>query len=178
MRWLLGSPLSSGDSGVGCGSQFDVARTRRQRRLVEVRAQRLPARCGLVGVWRSARMLRYMGLSSRNLHPDCVTMKGEFAVEARYMLSSPVDLAMIAVAVLLVFGPKKVPEFGKALGQGIGNFKKALSDAQDEFSNAVNTDKKTDTPVAPVAPNTTTTACDDQPKQASQPVETREEAKT
>ena len=42
------------------------------------------------------------------------------------MLGSPVDIAIAAVVVLIVFGPKKVPELGKALRQGLGNFKKAL----------------------------------------------------
>ncbi len=35
------------------------------------------------------------------------------------MLGSPVDIAIAAVVVLIVFGPKKVPELGKALGQGL-----------------------------------------------------------
>ena len=42
------------------------------------------------------------------------------------MLQSPVDIAIVAGVILLIFGPKKVPELGKALGQGIGNFKRAL----------------------------------------------------
>lgn len=53
------------------------------------------------------------------------------------MLSSPVEIAIVAGVVLLVFGPKKIPELGKSLGQGLGNFKKALNDAQDEVTNAV-----------------------------------------
>lgn len=48
------------------------------------------------------------------------------------MLGSPVDIAIVAGLILVVFGPKKVPELGKALGQGIGNFKKALTEAGDE----------------------------------------------
>jgi sec-independent protein translocase protein TatA len=53
------------------------------------------------------------------------------------MLNSPVDIAIIAGVVLMIFGPKKVPELGRALGQGIGNFKRALTDAQDEVASAV-----------------------------------------
>ena len=53
------------------------------------------------------------------------------------MLSSPVDLALLAGAALLIFGPKRFPEIGKALGQGIGNFKRALTDAQEEVKSAV-----------------------------------------
>ena len=58
------------------------------------------------------------------------------------MLNSPVDLAIVFGIALLVFGPKKLPELGKSLGQGIGNFKKSLQDAQDQVKNAVNTDDK------------------------------------
>ncbi|MBI4533070.1 MAG: twin-arginine translocase TatA/TatE family subunit [Candidatus Melainabacteria bacterium] len=53
------------------------------------------------------------------------------------MLSSPVDIAIIAGVALLFFGPKKLPELGKALGQGIGNFKKGLQEAHDEVKNAL-----------------------------------------
>jgi sec-independent protein translocase protein TatA len=58
------------------------------------------------------------------------------------MLNSPVDLAIVFGIALLVFGPKKLPELGKSLGQGIGNFKRSLQDAQDQVKNAVNTDEK------------------------------------
>lgn len=35
------------------------------------------------------------------------------------------ELTVILVIALLVFGPKKLPEIGKGLGQGIREFKKA-----------------------------------------------------
>ena len=53
------------------------------------------------------------------------------------MLNSPVDIAIVCGVALLLFGPKKLPELGKALGQGIGNFKKALTEAQDEVKGAI-----------------------------------------
>lgn len=53
------------------------------------------------------------------------------------MLNSPVDIAIIGGVLLLLFGPKKLPEIGKALGQGIGNFKKSLTEAQDEVKSAI-----------------------------------------
>jgi sec-independent protein translocase protein TatA len=55
---------------------------------------------------------------------------------------SPVDTAVIAGLALLLFGPKKFPEIGKALGQGLGNFKKALTEAQDEVKAVVKPDEK------------------------------------
>ena len=56
------------------------------------------------------------------------------------MLNSPVDLAILFGVALLVFGPKKLPELGQSLGKGIGNFKRALTDAQDQVSSAIKTE--------------------------------------
>lgn len=53
------------------------------------------------------------------------------------MLSSPIEIAIVFGVGLLLFGPKKLPELGKALGQGIGNFKKSLTDAQTEITTQV-----------------------------------------
>lgn len=58
------------------------------------------------------------------------------------MLGSPQDIALLAGLALLLFGPKKFPEIGRALGHGIGNFKKALTEAQDEFKEAAVTSEK------------------------------------
>lgn len=58
------------------------------------------------------------------------------------MLNSPVDIAIVAGIALLVFGPKKLPELGRAIGQGIGNFKKGLQEAQDEVKSAMKADEK------------------------------------
>ena len=37
------------------------------------------------------------------------------------------ELAVIAVIALLIFGPKKLGELGKGLGEGIRNFKSSMS---------------------------------------------------
>jgi len=47
-------------------------------------------------------------------------------------LFQPMHLLVIAIVALLVFGPKKLPELGKGLGEGIRSFKKALSEVQSE----------------------------------------------
>lgn len=44
-------------------------------------------------------------------------------------LFQPMHLLAILVVALLVFGPKKLPELGKGLGEGIRAFKDSLSDA-------------------------------------------------
>ena len=44
----------------------------------------------------------------------------------------PWQIALIAVAVLLFFDGKKIPELMKGLGQGMKEFKKAKKDISDE----------------------------------------------
>jgi sec-independent protein translocase protein TatA len=39
----------------------------------------------------------------------------------------PMHLMVIAGIALLIFGPKKLPEFGKGLGEGIRGFKSAMA---------------------------------------------------
>jgi sec-independent protein translocase protein TatA len=43
-------------------------------------------------------------------------------------LFQPMHLLVILGIALLVFGPKKLPELGKGLGEGISGFKAALKD--------------------------------------------------
>ena len=42
-------------------------------------------------------------------------------------LFQPMHLLVIAGIALLIFGPKKLPELGKGLGDGIRGFKAAMS---------------------------------------------------
>ena len=41
-------------------------------------------------------------------------------------MPGPFELLVIFFVILILFGGKKLPEFGKALGEGIREFKKAL----------------------------------------------------
>jgi len=50
-------------------------------------------------------------------------------------LFQPMHLMIIAGIALLVFGPKKLPELGKGLGDGIRGFKAAMA-AKEEASAA------------------------------------------
>jgi sec-independent protein translocase protein TatA len=43
-------------------------------------------------------------------------------------LFQPMHLLVIAVVALLVFGPKKLPELGKGLAEGIRGFKDGMKD--------------------------------------------------
>jgi sec-independent protein translocase protein TatA len=57
-----------------------------------------------------------------------------FAMEEQIMfegLFQPTHLLVILAIALLIFGPKKLPELGKGIGQGIRSFKSAIN-AEDE----------------------------------------------
>ena len=49
-------------------------------------------------------------------------------------MPSGIELLVIALVILLLFGGKKIPELAKGLGSGIKNFKKAVKD--DEVADA------------------------------------------
>ena len=44
----------------------------------------------------------------------------------------PMHLLVILGIALLAFGPKKIPELGKGLGEGIRGFKSALQQQEDK----------------------------------------------
>jgi sec-independent protein translocase protein TatA len=46
-------------------------------------------------------------------------------------LLQPSHLLLIALVAILVFGPSKIPDLGKGLGEGIKNFKKGMKEATD-----------------------------------------------
>jgi sec-independent protein translocase protein TatA len=46
-------------------------------------------------------------------------------------LLQPTHLLVILVVGLFVFGPKKLPELGKGLGDGIRGFKRAMRGAEE-----------------------------------------------
>lgn len=51
------------------------------------------------------------------------------------------EIPIIILAILILFGGKKIPEFMKGLGKGINSFKKGLNDIEDEIKADPN-DKK------------------------------------
>ena len=52
------------------------------------------------------------------------------------------EILLIAIAILIFFGPSKLPELGKALGKGIQEFKKASRELTDSVKEDVAEDKK------------------------------------
>lgn len=44
----------------------------------------------------------------------------------------PLEIGIVLVIALIVFGPKKLPELGKSLGKGIREFKGSIGGDSDE----------------------------------------------
>lgn len=47
------------------------------------------------------------------------------------------EILVILVVGFLIFGPKKLPDIGKAFGETIKEFKKSAKDTQDEVKEAI-----------------------------------------
>jgi len=44
----------------------------------------------------------------------------------------PTELLLILLIIIIIFGARKLPDLGKSLGEGIKNFKKAVSSGKEE----------------------------------------------
>ncbi len=62
----------------------------------------------------------------------------------------PWEIALILVAILILFGGKKLPELARGMGQGMREFKKAARGVKDELENAANAvDEAAETDTSP-----------------------------
>lgn len=50
----------------------------------------------------------------------------------------PMELALVLIIALVIFGPAKLPELGKSMGQAIHQFRNASKDITDEISKPLN----------------------------------------
>jgi sec-independent protein translocase protein TatA len=57
-------------------------------------------------------------------------------------LFQPMHLGVIVGLALLMFGPKKLPELGKGIGEGIRSFKSAMNDRADAVDANPTADKQ------------------------------------
>ncbi|MFL5906885.1 MAG: twin-arginine translocase TatA/TatE family subunit [Solirubrobacterales bacterium] len=46
----------------------------------------------------------------------------------------PLEIAVVLVIVLIIFGPKRLPELGQSMGRGIREFKSSISGDKDKDS--------------------------------------------
>lgn len=67
----------------------------------------------------------------------------------------PLEIAVVLLILLVIFGPKRVPELGRSMGKGLRSFKDAISRDSDDDDDR---------------PETITSAKEDQPAE-EKPVE-------
>lgn len=45
------------------------------------------------------------------------------------------ELIIIVFVILLLFGPKRIPELMRSIGKGVSTFKKGMNEIEEEISN-------------------------------------------
>ena len=70
------------------------------------------------------------------------------------MLSSigPMEILIIFLLILLLFGAKRIPEMAQGMGKGIKEFKKAMKDVQEEIDVSPTTPARSPNTLAPTPP--------------------------
>ena len=68
------------------------------------------------------------------------------------MRIGPMEIIIVLIIVILVFGVGKLPDIGKALGQGLKAFKGVEKDIQEEIKNVKADVSLTENKPAPAAP--------------------------
>ena len=69
----------------------------------------------------------------------------------------PLEIAVVLVIVLLIFGPKRLPDLGRSLGRGMREFKDSVTGKDDddksiESGETVKTASADDEPARPAKP--------------------------
>ncbi len=76
------------------------------------------------------------------------------------------ELVVILVIALIVFGPRKLPELGRSLGKSLGEFKRASNDLRNTLEEEIHVEEQTHSAPAPSAPAPATPTDDPQPNPA------------
>ena len=80
------------------------------------------------------------------------------------------EILILLVIVLLIFGPKKLPELGRSLGRGMREFKDSIT-GKDDDRQLEERHAEQAAPVAPASPTTATTADEEARAQAAKPAD-------
>ena len=73
------------------------------------------------------------------------------------------ELVVILVIALVVFGPRKLPELGRSLGKSLGEFKRASNDLRNTLEEEIHVEERTRTAPAPPAAPASAPAAPEQP---------------
>ena len=67
----------------------------------------------------------------------------------------PLEIAIVLVIVLIIFGPKRLPELGRSMGRGIREFRGSISGDKDKDDDPAELEASKTTPPS-AAPSTST----------------------
>lgn len=84
-------------------------------------------------------------------------------------LFQPWHLFLILVIALLLFGPKRLPEIGKGIGDGFRALKKGMKEAERDGKDGTNSEVKTAVTPAATTPAVTTPAVSTEDKPDQKP---------
>ena len=81
------------------------------------------------------------------------------------------EILAIAVVTLLVFGPRRLPEMAKGIGQSVREFRKGIRDLKDDFAKDDAPKKATvvEGPASPVVPQVSVRSSTHQTETDAQP---------
>jgi sec-independent protein translocase protein TatA len=63
-------------------------------------------------------------------------------------IPGPMELILLLVIVLIIFGPGKLPDIGSAVGKGIREFRKASNELEDSVRGESNRSTSDDNPAS------------------------------
>jgi sec-independent protein translocase protein TatA len=81
----------------------------------------------------------------------------------------PLEVVVVLIIALVVFGPKRAPELGKSLGKGIREFRASLAGESDEDEEP----ESLEPPQLPRSSGSTTPASDAEPAEETAPTQSR-----
>lgn len=67
----------------------------------------------------------------------------------------PLEIVVVLIIVLVIFGPKRLPDLGKSLGSGMREFKDSVSGDKDDDDDKLTAAKADDQPAEPRKAETT-----------------------
>jgi sec-independent protein translocase protein TatA len=87
-----------------------------------------------------------------------------------YLWNSPMEIMLLVLIAVLLFGARKLPELGRSLGKGIVEFKKGIKGIEDDVESTPTRSEQAEAPRPPQRIGGATPKFDDrQPDKEGQP---------
>ncbi len=77
------------------------------------------------------------------------------------------ELLIILLVVLLIFGPRRLPDMAKGLGQSVREFRKGVKDMKDDFESEAGSDRGGKAGTSRASAESAARAAEDEPARAA-----------